>query len=333
MSFWLNNNKPALFLAPMEGVTDGPMRTLLTEICPFTHAVTEFLRISQQVPPLKTFHAHAQELKSDSRTPNGIPVMFQLLGGNPERLAAAAALAIKAGAGGIDLNFGCPAPTVNRHDGGATLLLYPERIFNIVSAVRANVPKNFPVSVKMRLGWDTIDAIHRNAEEAARAGASWITIHARTKVAGYTPPVYWKPIGEVRKALEIPVVANGDIWTIEDFLRCREETGSIHFMLGRGALANPYLVWQVAKELQLIQEVPGAFPSAELWRSYLERKISLCTPYSEKPSYALSRIKQWLKFVHQRRPFPAFEQIKRAQDLDSLQSVWQNPQWIGPCTQ
>ena len=204
----LQKNKPALFLAPMEGVTDYPMRTLLTELCPFTHCVTEFLRISQSVPPAKIFYRHALELKNNSHTATGVPVIFQLLGGDPEKLARAALIAAELGAPSIDLNFGCPAPTVNRHDGGATILKYPERIYSIVSCVRASLPASVPLSVKMRLGWDDPSTLLKNAMQAEKAGAAWVTVHARTKMQGYQPPVYWKYIGELQKALSIPVVAD-----------------------------------------------------------------------------------------------------------------------------
>src|SRR5207248_8564004 len=98
------------------------------------------------------------------------------------------------------LNFGCPAKTVNRHDGGATLLKYPQRIRDIVRAVRAAVPGHVPVSAKMRLGWDSIDPIEENAAMAAEGGASWLTIHGRTRLAGYAPPIFWRPIGRVRES-------------------------------------------------------------------------------------------------------------------------------------
>ena len=102
-------------------------------------------------------------------------------------------MACDAGALGIDINFGCPAPTVNSHDGGATLLKYPHRIREIVRAVRDAVPSDLPVSAKLRLGWESIDDIYENARMAADGGASWITIHARTRAQGYQPPVYWRP--------------------------------------------------------------------------------------------------------------------------------------------
>src|SRR5205085_7380984 len=131
------------------------------------------------------------------RTPAGLPVQVQLLGGDPDRLALAALNAVQAGANAVDLNFGCPVPTVNRHDGGAMLLNYPCRIHAIVASLRAALPAEVPVSAKLRLGWDDADAIHENAARAAEGGAAWITIHGRTRSQGYRPPAYWKPIGEV----------------------------------------------------------------------------------------------------------------------------------------
>ena len=120
--FMLIPNEPALILAPMEGVTDAPMRAVQGEAGAFTFAVSEFLRISHAVPPKHVFFRHVPELRLGGTTPTGLPVQVQLLGGDPGRMAAAAVVAHQCGAAVIDLNFGCPARTVNRHDGGATLL-------------------------------------------------------------------------------------------------------------------------------------------------------------------------------------------------------------------
>src|SRR4051812_41578163 len=151
---WITPHRPALVLAPMEGVTDAPMRALQGEDGAFTHAVSEFLRVSQAVSPAKVFFHHVPELRNGCRTITGLPVQVQLLGGDPDLMAAAAVKAVECGATAIDINFGCPAPTVNRHDGGATLLKYPLRLRGIVAAVRAAVPQPIPVSAKLRLGWD-----------------------------------------------------------------------------------------------------------------------------------------------------------------------------------
>src|SRR5438874_1083604 len=133
----LHPTVPALILAPMEGVTDAPMRALQGATGAFSFAVSEFLRVSQVVPPRSVFYRHVPELHAAARTPTGLPVQVQILGGDAGRMAGAAALAHELGATAIDINFGCPARTVNRHDGGATLLKHPKRIREIVAAVRA----------------------------------------------------------------------------------------------------------------------------------------------------------------------------------------------------
>jgi tRNA-dihydrouridine synthase C len=317
---WIQAGVPALVLAPMEGVTDAAMRALLSELGGFTFCVAEFLRISQAVPGTRAFQKHVPELMRGGRTPTGLPVQVQLLGGDPSMLAQAALVSIRAGARAVDLNFGCPARTVNRHDGGATLLQYPERIREIVAAVRTAVPADLPVSAKMRLGWDNIHAIHVNAERAAEGGADWITIHARTKSQGYRPPAYWKPLGEVRARLRIPVVANGEIWTIDDLRRCRDETGCQHFMLGRGALADPTLGRKAARELG----IPGvgllhsfARTPAE-WLSLISRYGELCRASGLPPAYILCRVKQWLRMNNHDGTLAWFDTLKGCRNLGEL---------------
>ncbi len=302
----------------MEGVTDPPMRALLSRLGGFTFCVTEFLRVSQLVPPAKVFRCHVPELRHGARTAAGTPVQVQLLGGDPGRLAQAAEIAVQAGARAVDLNFGCPARTVNRHDGGATLLRYPDRICAIVAAVRRAVPAEFPVSAKLRLGWDDPAAIHVNAERAAEGGAAWITIHGRTKAQGYRRPAYWEPIGEVRERLRIPVVANGEIWTLEDFRRCRAQTGCEHFMLGRGALADPALARLAAWELG----VPGAEPASSVsgspteWLPLVREFVALNAATGRTASATLARVKQWCHLANQDGKLPWFDTLKRLQDLE-----------------
>jgi tRNA-dihydrouridine synthase C len=326
---------PALVLAPMEGVTDAPMRAFLSERRGFSFCISEFLRVSQDIPPAKVFFKHVPELRTGGKTASGLPVQIQILGGDPEKMARTAEVAVfQCGAKAIDINFGCPAPTVNRHDGGATLLKFPERIYEIVKAVRSVVPSEIPVSAKFRLGWDSIDAIDLNAEKAALAGASWITIHGRTKFQGYIPPAYWGPIGRVRNALDIPVVANGEIWTIDDFRRCREETGAEHFMIGRGALADPSLQHQIARELGIRESQPthdeNLNGAAKNWIPLLTRFAEISQDHFDQigkteKTYTVRRIKQWLRYVNQRfaaAPLgAAFETLKRADTFEEMIAV------------
>lgn len=313
--------KPAVVLAPMEGVIDAPMRVFLSERGSWTYLVSEFIRVGPNVPSEKVFLRHVPELLQGGRTPSGTPVQVQILGGDPEKMAEAAAIACGLGAMAIDINFGCPAPIVNKHDGGAVLLKYPLRLRGIVAAVRAAVPPHIPVSAKLRLGWEDIRDIHENATAAAEGGASWITIHGRTRMQGYAPPAYWEPIGEVRRRLTIPVVANGEIWTLEDFHRCREATGCDHFMLGRGALADPLLQHRVSQALGLESEAPvlkAEVPDLRDWMPLIRRFSEICREIhpEDRSNYTLSRLKQWLKIVSLRNPGCGwFDGMKRTQTL------------------
>lgn len=316
----IRSNAPAILLAPMDGVTDSVMRRLLCARMPFSGCVSEFVRVSALVPPNKVFTKSIPELTSGSVTSEGTPVAVQLLGGHPERLALSAQRAVSLGASSIDLNFGCPAPTVNRHDGGATLLQFPERIEEIVKTVRQYVPLEIPVSAKFRLGWEDPQAIYQNAERAAKAGASWIAIHGRTKMQGYTPPAFWRPIGDVNRSLDIPVIANGEIWYFDDFKRCQEITGCEHFMLGRGVLANPHLVGQVAQYLRLPGRQSGynQLNAEQVWGQIVGDTIWISRTQGEAERRTLSRIKQWLNYAHKRGSVSWFDAVKRCRDVREL---------------
>jgi tRNA-dihydrouridine synthase C len=311
----LSPSAPALVFAPMQGVTDAPMRAMQGATGAFAFAVSEFLRVSRMVPPKRVFVRQIPELLNRGLTPTGLPVQVQLLGGDPGRMAQAAATAYAAGARAIDVNFGCPAPTVNRHDGGATLLQYPKRIREIVAAIRTALPSEVPVSAKMRLGWDCTDSIDENAEMAAEGGVAWLTIHARTRLQGYAPPVHWRAIGRVRERLGIPIVANGDIWTVEGFRQCRDETGCQHFMLGRGALADPNLACRIAVELDIVADRPTIERTQRIdWHLQLQNLIRW-TPSSDQH---VDRLKQWLKLAAMFGDFEHFEVIKRSESVDEL---------------
>jgi tRNA-dihydrouridine synthase C len=296
----------------MEGITDAPMRALQGLNGGFSYAVSEFLRVSSEAIPRKVFLRDVPELNSGSRTVSGLPVQVQILGGDPKLMAESAVTAVECGAIGVDINFGCPAKTVNRHDGGASLLRYPQRIRAIVSAVRAAVPMEIPVSAKLRLGWESIDEIDENAASAAEGGASWLTIHGRTKMQGYQPPAHWAPIGRVRRSLGLPIIANGDIWSFEDFLRCQDVTGCTHFMLGRGALADPALPGRIAEELGL----PVQAQIEPDWHSQLAAITHLMREVDE--IVVVMKLKQWLKIAHNRGTYPHFERVKRATTLSEF---------------
>lgn len=283
----LNNSsrdlKPFLYLAPMEGVTDFVMRDLLTKIGGIDQCTTEFVRVTTTLHPHSVFYKYCPELKTGGKTAAGVPVYVQLLGGKPEPLAINALRAAEMGAPGIDLNFGCPAKTVNRHDGGAALLKSCNRIYEIVKAVRDAVPKNIPVSAKIRLGFDDPRVCLENAKAAEDGGADLLTVHCRTKTDGYRPPAYWNWIPKIKSVVKLPVVANGEIWTMADFNRCFDVTGCDRYMIGRGALRNPYLFSEIknvaSKNSDSIKLLPGFFETCET-------KIN--------GHFATGRTKQWL---------------------------------------
>lgn len=298
----------------MDGITDATMRDFVGSWGVFSYAVSEFARVSVEPIPAKVFRRDIPEICNDGKTQSGMPVQVQILGSDLDNMAKSAQTAVASGAKSIDINFGCPAPLVNRHDGGASLLRCPPRIREVVRAVRDALPTEVPVSAKLRLGWDNIDSIFENARMAEEGGAAWITIHARTRVQGYKPPVYWPHIGKVREMMSVPVVANGDIWNLEDFYRCREETGCEHFMVGRGALANPILPFQIARCLGLATEIPKTRDWDEVFAGFVEQ----CDRDGYPRAVALMRLKQWSKIAHLYGEFQAFDAIKQANTIEEF---------------
>jgi len=316
-----------LFLAPMEGVVDHHVRELLTGIGGIDVCVTEFVRITDQKLPERVFKLLCPELEAvpagqnTSQTASGTPVRVQLLGSNPEMLAYNAAKIVGMGACAIDLNFGCPAKTVNKNDGGASLLKSPNRVFDIVSAVRASVPDQIPVTAKIRLGFEDRSRYLDNANAAFEAGASELAVHARSKADGYKPPAYWNYIRDIREAIDIPVIANGEIWTLEDFKRCLEQSGCEDFMFGRGLLATPDLARQVKAYMNAEDYRPMSWGEVcEFLFGYYQLTRQL---YPGKKSLG-NRVKQWL--VYLRRIYPGanqlFETIKRSHDADFIEQAF-----------
>jgi tRNA-dihydrouridine synthase C len=308
-----------LALAPMEGVTDDVVREIVSGIGGVDYCVTEFLRVAGDGLSTRVLLRECPELTRGSRTPQGTPVHVQLLGGDPGRMGASAAAAAELGAPVIDINFGCPAPTVNRHDGGATLLKDPCRVEAVTAAVRRAVPPSVPVSAKIRLGWEDPDDVVSIAQAAEAGGASWLTIHGRTRAQKYAPPADWERIGRARAAIGIPVVANGDLNSPEDLARCREQTGCDRFMLGRGATARPEIF------LVLRGLVPAFWP----WRrrlAVLDHFVSVSLARearggvegARREAGILSRVKQWCRSMATADPSIAalFETLKRFDRLE-----------------
>ena len=301
-----------ILLAPMEGLADDVLRGVLTAMGGYDWGICEFIRVSANVLPAKTFQRVCPELLNDSRTAAGTPIRLQLLGSDPYLMAENARQAVGLNPAGLDLNFGCPAPTVNRHRGGAALLGEPDLLHDIVSAVRAVVPTHIPFTAKMRLGINDTDRAVDCAQALAAGGIEELIVHGRTKLDGYRPPARWAWIDKVRAAVAIPIIANGEVWTVDDFARCQQETGCADIMLGRGAVADPLLARRVRGEA--VGGWEEILPSVGDYWLGVRRKVV--------PMHAGGRLKQWLAML--RRNYPEAEvlyqhlrPIKAAHDIDA----------------
>ena len=285
-----------ILLAPMEGLLDFVLRDILTRAGGIDRCVSEFIRITDQLLPERVFTRIVPELHNGGRTLAGVPVRAQLLGSDPVCLAENAARLAALGPAGIDLNFGCPAKVVNRHGGGAALLDDPDTIAAIVSAVRRAVPAHLPVSAKMRLGFNDDAKAVACAQAIAGSGADELVVHARTKLQAYRPPAFWERIADIRAAVNIPLVANGEIWTVEDARLCRQASGCEMLMLGRGAVADPGLALAIRGSACGHTGLPwdAVLPLiVQFWQLVCSRLDAHSRP---------GRLKQWLNFLRRRYP-------------------------------
>ena len=302
----------------MEGLLDHSLRDALTRVGGVDRCVSEFIRVTGTLLPCRAFERVVPELRNGSRTAAGVPVRAQLLGSDAVCLAENAARLAEMGSAGIDLNFGCPAKTVNLHRGGAVLLDEPETVAMIVAAVRRAVPAHVPVSAKMRLGFND----DRRAEECALAiegaGATELVVHARTKAHGYRPPAYWDRIADLRALVKLPLIANGEIWTVSDALRCREVSGCVDLMIGRGMVSDPGLGLAIQAHDAGLGVSPQGVGRAAPWSSLLPlmqqfwQRVGLHVAARHRAG----RLKQWLNYL--RRSYPeaqqAFDDVRLLQD-------------------
>ncbi|MEQ6437383.1 tRNA-dihydrouridine synthase [Comamonas sp. w2-DMI] len=314
-----------LLLAPMEGLLDFVLRDVLTRVGGADRCVSEFIRITGSLLPDKVYLRTMPELRNGSRTLAGVPVRAQLLGSDPASMADNAANLARLGPEGIDLNFGCPAKVVNRHGGGASLLQDPDQIARVVAAVRQAVPAQLPVSAKMRLGFNDRLKMIECARAMEDGGACEIVIHARTKLDGYRPPAYWEEIPRIREAVSVPVVANGEIWTVQDALRCREVSGCDDLMLGRGIVADPGLA--LAIRAAVARQGGGAAPqdAAIGWPQLVPQVQRFWQMVCEdlEPRQRAGRLKQWLNLMRRRfaEAEAAYQEVRTQTDQRAI-SAW-----------
>ncbi len=309
----------SIALAPMEGVFDYHLREMFTGLGGIDLCIAEFVRVSQTVLPRKVFEKVSPELLHKGKTLSQIPVYIQLLGGDSELIAQNAVVAVAYGASGVDLNFGCPAKVVNRHFAGSTLLQFPDKVFQIVRAVRDSLHSSIPVTAKIRLGYKDSSLALENALAVQAGGADMITIHGRTKSEGYKLPIHWDQIGAITKELKIPVFANGEIWSLEDFKKCQAQTGCQHFMLGRGIYAYPDLALEILCYQKQVPFVPGNWP--DILRKVVAYMEKLADSYRE--IYVYCRTKQWIRLLGRQYPEAEilFARIKRTDCLVSMEKI------------
>ena len=310
----------ALLLAPMEGLLDFTLRDALTRVGGLSRCVSEFIRVTDAVLPERAYVRVIPELRHGSLTPAGVPVRAQLLGSDPICLADNAAFLATLGPAGIDLNFGCPAKVVNRHGGGAALLQEPDLVHRIVREVRRAVPADMAVSAKMRLGFHDDAQAEDCARAIAEAGADELVVHARTKADGYRPPAYWERIADVRACVSIPVVANGEIWTVDDARRCIAVSGCTDLMLGRGIVADPGLALAILADQGLTPN--AAAPTWATLQPVMWHFWALVQTRIE-PRARTGRMKQWLNYLRRRYPEAevAYQALRTVND-SRLMTAW-----------
>ena len=222
---------------PMAGFTDAPCRRLMAQ-----HGAG--FTVSEMVSSRALVYGDHKTVSLLKAAPNGAPYGVQIFGEVPEIMGEATAAIEQYEFDFVDINMGCPAPKIVSGGAGSKLMLDPDRCGRIVEQVVAHTKR--PVTVKMRAGWDEA---HRTAVEVAKAceaaGAAAVVVHARTREQMYVPPIDAGAIGEIRAAVSVPVLANGDITTAADAAQLLEQTGCAGVMIGRGALGDPWLFERV----------------------------------------------------------------------------------------
>ncbi len=242
--------------SPLSGVTDLVFRRLVRRYAPHSMMYTEMVNATG-------LHYVKQLPKLMEIDPNERPISIQLFDCRPDFLAEAAQKAVDEGADTVDINMGCPVNKITKNGGGSSLLRQPELAAQIVCSVVQAV--QVPVTVKTRIGWCDSDI---NAVEFARrmedAGAKMLTLHGRTRAQGYNGAARWEWIAQVKQALSIPVIGNGDIFSVEAAIACLEQTGADGVMCARGTLGYPFLVGEIDHYLRTGEHLPQPSPVERL---------------------------------------------------------------------
>lgn len=249
--------KNKVVLAPMAGVCNPAFRLIAKEF-------GTGLVCAEMVSDKAILHGNKRTMEMLFVDEREKPLSLQIFGGDRETLVEAARVVDQqTNADIIDINMGCPVPKVTKCDAGARWLLDPNKIYEMVSAVTAAVSK--PVTVKMRIGWDDehIFAVD-NAKAVESAGGKAVSVHGRTREQLYTGKANWDIIRDVKQAVSIPVIGNGDVFSPEDARRLLDHTGCDGVMIGRGALGNPWMLYRTIQYLESGELLPDPLPREKL---------------------------------------------------------------------
>ena len=253
------------FLAPLAGVSDRPFRAICRSMGA-SFAYTEMVSAHGLV------HGSLQTESYLDREPDEDPFAVQIFASEPDVLARGAAIAVEAGAGMIDVNMACPVKKVCGTGAGAALGRDPRQVEAAVRAIRSAVP--VPVTVKIRAGWDDGEVNCVDVARAAEAGgASAVALHGRTRAQLYSGRARWELIRAVKQAVSIAVLGSGDVWTADDALRMRAETGCDAVLVARGACGNPWIF----RELRAAErgEPRPPPPTRDEWAETMCRHVRL----------------------------------------------------------
>lgn len=259
--------KSRVSLAPMAGITDYVLRTLVRNYAPNALLTTEMISSEFLAQNVKTDITKLDE--------NHHPISYQISGHKPHLMKKASEYLTQF-ADMIDINMGCPVNKVVKGQDGAALMRNPDLAKDLVIAVKEGTTK--PVSVKIRLGY-TLDEMNYVdfGQKMQDAGAEFITIHARTRKQFYAGKADWEKINDLKNNVDIPVFANGDILSVEDAIRCLEITGADGIAVGRGVLGDPTLIGRIEHyfETGMIVKPPTIYEKLEMLRVHLDKEIKL----------------------------------------------------------